>query len=420
MSIAHNSKLDSNYMRLRELLDAGLLIEDEKFIELLEDLQVVGTSAGAAREDKYFLPSIFFEENDVPDVPEMKERVKLLKACLVENRAALFPSSSPSSFQKEKDKSCKEQLMPGVVRYLPTEEGKSECKPENLRSKSEENFKVEQNKNFEFFKPNVAENLIEKDDLKQKVSTEKDNLRKLPKQVSINSGVRKPSTPYRPKTSYASKRECTSDKTMSLPTIAKPGVSKLGESKKTLSEKLLYGNLKYFQNRKKGKNRKSTKKKNVEIDEENSDDWNSEKIQKIQKSIVVKFDDFPDKKPLRLCFDYPGIDLTHTDIKRAIVKVDENAFTDKLVTALKFENRRIKHHSNDLTNRWHIEFVDLSTRNHFIEKGLVFISAKSKKKINVELKKYDNVTAEEYKRYLKSIDANEELHRFTLLNPNYQ
>ena len=42
--------------------------------------------------------------------------------------------------------------MPGVVRYLPTEEGKPECKAENLRSKSEEglrneqSFKAEQNK----------------------------------------------------------------------------------------------------------------------------------------------------------------------------------------------------------------------------------------------------------------------------------
>ena len=43
----------------------------------------------------------------------------------------------------------------------------------------------------------------------------------------------------------------------------------------------------------------------MKIDEEQSEDWNSEKIQKIQKSIVVKFGDFPDKKPLRLCFDYP-------------------------------------------------------------------------------------------------------------------
>ena len=50
----------------------------------------------------------------------------------------------------------------------------------------------------------------------------------------------------------------------------------------------------------------------------------------------------------------------------------------------------------------------------------LFFLEKSKKKIKVELKKYDNVTAEEYKRYLKSIKADEELHRFTLLNPNYQ
>ena len=42
--------------------------------------------------------------------------------------------------------------MPGVVRYLPTEEGKSECKAENLRSKSDiglrndQSFKAEQSK----------------------------------------------------------------------------------------------------------------------------------------------------------------------------------------------------------------------------------------------------------------------------------
>lgn len=55
MSIAHNSKLDSNYMRLRELLDAGLLIEDENFTELIEDLQVVGTSAGVSLLFKLYL-----------------------------------------------------------------------------------------------------------------------------------------------------------------------------------------------------------------------------------------------------------------------------------------------------------------------------------------------------------------------------
>ena len=55
MSIAYNSKLESNYKRLRELLDAGLLIEDEKFIQLLEDLQVVGTSAGVSLLFKLFL-----------------------------------------------------------------------------------------------------------------------------------------------------------------------------------------------------------------------------------------------------------------------------------------------------------------------------------------------------------------------------
>ena len=35
------------------------------------------------REDTFFLSSMLPEENDITNIPEMKERMKLLKACLV-------------------------------------------------------------------------------------------------------------------------------------------------------------------------------------------------------------------------------------------------------------------------------------------------------------------------------------------------
>ena len=55
MSVAYSTKLDTNYRRLRELLDAGLLIEDENIIQLIEDLQVVGTSTGVSILFKLYL-----------------------------------------------------------------------------------------------------------------------------------------------------------------------------------------------------------------------------------------------------------------------------------------------------------------------------------------------------------------------------
>lgn len=150
-------------------------------------------------------------------------------------------------------------------------------------------------------------------------------------------------------------------------------------------------------------------------DDEEIEDLNDERILAQQRALVITFDEQPQRKPRSLCFDYPDYDLSHGDVKKAIERIMPDAFTNKRVVSMQFENRRVKHQIRDLLNRWHVEVCDSDTRNALLNKKLNFST--DQREISVKLRSFDTVTADEYKRYLISISAGDLLKKFILENP---
>ncbi|XP_078494606.1 uncharacterized protein LOC100185697 [Ciona intestinalis] len=162
-----------------------------------------------------------------------------------------------------------------------------------------------------------------------------------------------------------------------------------------------------------------------------------EDLKDLEKSTIRHFKEMPKSRPKRVCFDYPGIDITHVDVKRAIEKVIPDSFESNKVTFVQFENINVKLGTRGLNNRWHIELADFTTRNKLIKSGLELRCARrpnddlstltqlpsnrsrghmqsSVKKL-VEVKLYDNVTMEEYKQFLRRTAAEEKLQSVILL-----
>nr|XP_039260245.1 uncharacterized protein LOC120336594 isoform X1 [Styela clava] len=174
-----------------------------------------------------------------------------------------------------------------------------------------------------------------------------------------------------------------------------------------------------------------------------------EDMQELQDLPVIrKFLKMPPSRPKVVCFDYPGVDLTHVDVKRAIEKAIPGAFESGKVVSVQFENVNVKLATGGLDNRWLIELRDFATRNLLIKNGLAidcpekhslvdlkilappksdestttsgdeeefitFPPIKYPKKVEVKLN--DSVSMEEYKLYLRRTAAEEKLQNVILL-----
>jgi len=175
------------------------------------------------------------------------------------------------------------------------------------------------------------------------------------------------------------------------------------------------------QNKSSPNRRKKNKKSEHNINKDFENGLNLERIAKKQASIVLNFNEEPMKRPHSICFDFPGVDLTHYDIKAAIERVLPNSFSHNLVSSIQFENRSIKHGIKDLMNRWHVQLKNAETADALLKSGLVFYICNNSENPRmytekVNLKLYDSVMADEYKRYLMSVSADEKLQTFILRN----
>lgn len=146
-----------------------------------------------------------------------------------------------------------------------------------------------------------------------------------------------------------------------------------------------------------------------------------EEVGEENEKVLRKFNEAPKSKPKRIIFDHPGTDLTYIDVKRAIEKVIPEAFTEKKVVLIQFENRNIKLNTDGIDNRWHIELSNFPTRNTLLKSGLSFryrLESEDGTFMSTtrhcKLKLYDLVTTEEYKRFLRSIADKDKLQTFIL------
>uniref|UniRef100_H2Z5U8 Uncharacterized protein n=1 Tax=Ciona savignyi TaxID=51511 RepID=H2Z5U8_CIOSA len=183
-----------------------------------------------------------------------------------------------------------------------------------------------------------------------------------------------------------------------------------------------------------------TKRINSKVDVKRQQEQTNKAEQKeLEKPVIRHFAEMPKSRPKRVSFDYPGVDITHVDVKRAIERVIPDSFEANKVTSIQFENVNIKLGTGGLNNRWLIELADFNTRNKLIKAGLELrclrrhdddlntlnqlpsnrsrgtANSNAQSKMRVEVKLHDNVQMEEYKQFLRRTAAEEKLQSVILI-----
>ena len=119
-------------------------------------------------------------------------------------------------------------------------------------------------------------------------------------------------------------------------------------------------------------------------------------VEKKLKSLepVMYFYDPPSPRPLSMCFDYTGTNITHVQIRLAIMNTLENIPNAK-VTSLQFVARNVILGTIWVDNRW---IVGLSTKQCvtvLMGRGIVLNGEP------IKLRKYDDIIKEEYDKFVQ-------------------
>ncbi|XP_071942823.1 uncharacterized protein [Antedon mediterranea] len=119
----------------------------------------------------------------------------------------------------------------------------------------------------------------------------------------------------------------------------------------------------------------------------------SRQMQEFSMRKIRFFSEQPELRPLTVCFPYPGVDLSHRDVLDAIKGtrlVDVNQ-----IESIQFIDMNTVLGTAGADNRWLINVKDYDTRYLLLRDGMRIKNA------YVNIRRYDDVTNDEYRDFLR-------------------
>ncbi|XP_078000611.1 uncharacterized protein LOC144453208 [Glandiceps talaboti] len=119
---------------------------------------------------------------------------------------------------------------------------------------------------------------------------------------------------------------------------------------------------------------------------------NKKKTHDISFRNIRKFKNPPESYPFTICFTYPGVELTHSDVIKAL-EDDVRCIDLDNIESIQFIEMNVIVGTAGLDNRWLITVKDSDTR-HILLGTSLFIGGKY-----VYLRHYDDVLSEDYREF---------------------
>ena len=115
---------------------------------------------------------------------------------------------------------------------------------------------------------------------------------------------------------------------------------------------------------------------------------------------VTKFSKEPEKHPCTVCFEYAGTGLTHKTVKAAAEKTISR-YRDTKVVTIQFMAKSVILSSMWVENRWVVRVNNENAQRALTVSGVNIFGK------DVKCRRYDDVLAEEYKRFLEKEERTE-------------
>ncbi|XP_033100523.1 putative uncharacterized protein C19orf81 homolog isoform X2 [Anneissia japonica] len=142
--------------------------------------------------------------------------------------------------------------------------------------------------------------------------------------------------------------------------------------------------------------RENSPKRHVKLSKRHQSKHNK-KSQQLQQDFSMRkirfFSKQPESRPLTVCFPYPGVDLSHREVLDAIKGtrlVDVNQ-----IESIQFIDMNTVLGTAGADNRWLINVKDYDTRYLLLRDGMRI------KNTYVNIRRYDDVTNDEYRDFLR-------------------